>query len=84
MLPTYVLKERILKSILCCTRDSFLNVYGFFFFFSVPLRFWFSFWYTGKNICGVTEKFACKHRLTAHLKIHPVYALPKITLCVVT
>lgn len=46
-----------------------------FFFFQIFMLFGFLFAYFGKNICGVTEKFACKHRLTAYLKIHLVHAL---------
>ena len=51
MFATYVLKEKILKSILFCTRDSFLNVCGFFFFLC-PYVFVFLFGILAKIFAG--------------------------------
>lgn len=39
----HICVERILKSILCCTRDSFLNIVWLFFFFLYPYVFGFLF-----------------------------------------
>lgn len=70
--PTYVLKERILKSILCCTRNSFLNVYGFFFFFLYPYVFGFLF--------GILVKIFVGSLRSLHVNINLQHIL-KYTQC---